>query len=616
MPQNAHGAFADDTESKPLIPAGGVPVGDAQQGFGTAAWIRALKATAGIAKAPARTFPVVMDELAARFADAPAFLAASGELTYRQAAGLANRYARWALAQGFGKGDCVALLMANSAEYMPIWIGLSGVGCIVALLNTNLEGAALAHCIDAAAPKAIVASSSYAAAAEGARPFLKASSPVLWTEGGGKRGGRDLGTALNGLSDGVLNASQRQGVTLSDPALYIYTSGTTGLPKAARVSHHRIMAWTHWFMGLLAIDPQDRLYNCLPMYHSIGGVAAPGALLAAGGSVVVREKFSARRFWQDVAETRCSIFQYIGELCRYLVGSPATEAETRHSLRLACGNGLSEPVWREFQRRFNIPQIVEFYAATEGTFSLYNVEGVPGSIGRVPSFMPHSSQIKIVRCDPASGRVLRGADGLCIPCGPGEAGEAIGHISAEARFEGYTAEADTERKVLRGAFRAGDAWFRTGDLMVKDKKGFFYFVDRLGDTFRWKGENVSTSEVRDCLSGFEGVLDVTVYGVPVPGAEGRAGMAAIVPGSNFEVEKLSAYLDARLPSYARPLFVRLSEKIDVTSTFKHRKADLAREGFDPGRVADRLYLRDPKTQGYVVLDRGLYSAIAKGAIRL
>jgi fatty-acyl-CoA synthase len=585
-------------------------------GFGAEAWIRALKATAAIGKAPNRTFAVVMDELATRFEDAPAFLTATDRVSYKDAAALANRYARWALKQGFGKGDCVGLLMPNCAEYMPIWLGLSGIGCIVALLNVNLEGAALAHCIDAARPKAIVASLSHVEALNGAQPFLKSPAPSLWARGGADAGAFDLNAALFGLSGGALRSRERENVTLNDPALYIYTSGTTGLPKAARVSHHRIMSWTHWFSGMMAVEPKDRLYNCLPMYHSIGGVAAPGALLAGGGSVVIREKFSARQFWADVADSECTIFQYIGELCRYLANSPASDAEKRHRLRLACGNGLSGQVWREFQGRFGIPHIIEFYAATEGTFSLYNVEGVPGSIGRIPSFLPQSSQIKIVKCDTSTGEILRSPDGFCVPCKADEAGEAIGRIAAAAKFEGYTREADTEKKILRNVFQPGDAWFRTGDLMRKDAKGFFFFVDRIGDTFRWKGENVSTSEVRDCLAAFPGILDVTVYGVAVPGAEGRAGMAVIVVDESFEAEKLGGYLHNRLPAYARPLFLRLAHKIDVTSTFKHRKADLARDGFDPRMISDRLYFRDPETQAYVALDAALFDRIANGEIRV
>ena len=287
-----------------------------------------------------------------------------------------------------------------------------------------------------------------------------------------------------------------------DRALYIYTSGTTGLPKAANVSHFRLMQWSHWFAGMMDTRPNDRMYNCLPMYHSIGGVVAIGAPLVNGGSVVIRERFSASHFWDDVVEWNCTLFQYIGELCRYLVNSPPHPREAEHRLRLCCGNGLRPDVWEEFKRRFRIPQILEFYAATEGNFSLYNCEGKPGAIGRIPSFLAHRFPMALVKFDIETGEPIRNEEGFCIRCSANEVGEAIGKIldggsSPGSRFEGYTDKEASDRKILRNVFMNGDAWFRTGDLMRRDENGYFYFVDRVGDTFRWKGENVSTTEVAD-----------------------------------------------------------------------------------------------------------------------
>ncbi len=570
---------------------------------------------------PGRTFPVLLDDLAGRHGDAAALLSRSGVMSYKGFAELTNRYARWGVAGGLAKGDSVCLLMPNCLEYMAIWLGLSGIGCVVALINSNLTGASLAHCINAADPKAVIVAASLAPALGGARSALKNNPQVFVhgiVQGAPESEFPSLDRGVAEMSGSPLDPALRSGVSIKDPALYIYTSGTTGLPKAARVSHYRIMAWSHWFAGLMGITPSDRLYNCLPMYHSIGGVAAPGALLVGGGSVVIREKFSASQFWKDISEQDCTIFQYIGELCRYLVTTPESPYELNHRLRLCCGNGLSADVWQTFQDRYNIPEILEFYAATEGTFSLYNVDGVPGSIGRVPSFLPQSAQVRLIKYDVETDAIVRDGEGFCVPCAADEPGEAIGRIAADggARFEGYTTQADTEKKVLRNVFKNGDAWFRTGDLMVKDKKGFFYFVDRVGDTFRWKGENVSTSEVRDAITVFPGVLDVTVYGVPVPGSEGRAGMAILVTGPSFDLEAFGSYLSQRLPSYARPLFLRLAAEIAVTSTFKHKKADLVREGFDPNKVTDTLYFRDPETQHYRLLNEEAFNRIAMGAVKL
>jgi fatty-acyl-CoA synthase len=372
------------------------------------------------------------------------------------------------------------------------------------------------------------------------------------------------------------------------------------------------MMWTHWFAGMMQAQSNDRLYNCLPMYHSVGGVVASGAVLLKGGAVILREKFSARAFWDDVAQSGATIFQYIGELCRYLLKAPGEPGT--HNLRLACGNGLSADVWETFQARFHIPRILEFYAATEGNFSLYNAEGKPGAIGRIPPFLRHRFGVVLIRRG-ADGEPLRNADGFCEKVETGEAGEAIGRIAGgAARFEGYSDKAATAKKILRDVFNQGDAYVRTGDLMRQDAQGFFYFVDRLGDTFRWKGENVATTEVATALTAYPGVAAANVYGVAVPGTDGKAGMAALETSATFDIDGLRTYLKTRLPDYARPIFVRLVDTLAATETFKQKKGELATEGFDPERVQGPLYA--DLGEGYVALDDTLHARIRSGAIRL
>jgi fatty-acyl-CoA synthase len=379
------------------------------------------------------------------------------------------------------------------------------------------------------------------------------------------------------------------------------------------------MQWSHWFAGLMDVQPADRMYDCLPLYHSVGGVVATGATLVGGGAVVLRERFSARTFWQDLIAERCTLFQYIGELCRYLLASPPQAEESRHALRLACGNGLRADVWREFQQRFGIPQILEYYAATEGNFSLYNCEGRPGAIGRIPPFLAHRLPVALVKFDLEAQAPARDPAGHCVRCAPHEPGEALGQILAEnaaTRFEGYSDTTASATKILRDVFAPGDAWYRTGDLMRQDEQGFFYFVDRVGDTFRWKGENVSTTEVAGVIAACPGVADATVYGVSVPGTEGRAGMAALVPAAGFDPDELRRALATRLPDYARPLFLRIVSTLELTGTFKLRKQELALEGYDPARVRDALYIDDPARGTYVPLDAELHARLQAGKLRV
>lgn len=590
----------------------------AGRAMGNAAWLRALEATARIAGEPRRTLPVVMDELGARLGERPAVLSVDESFTFAGLAGRARRYARWALASGIRPGDRVGLLMPNRPEYLAIWLGITRAGGTVALLNTSLSGGSLAHAIDAARPRHVIVAAGLEPTFAGAAALLRQPTRA-WLHGATAAASPlpRIDRVIEDISDAPLTHGDLPDMQLSDTALLIYTSGTTGMPKAANVSHRRIMSWTHWFAGLLGMDTSDRLYNCLPMFHSIGGVVAMGAPLVAGGSVLVRDGFSASRFWDEVAANDCTLFQYIGELCRYLLVTPECEAERRHRLRACLGNGLGAAVWQPFQERFAIPHVVEFYAATEGTFSLSNVDGKVGSIGRLPAILRRRPPIEIVRHDPDAVAPWRGNDGRCARCGVDEPGEAIGRMDGDgSRFEGYTSAEDTAAKVLRDVLEPGDAWFRTGDLMRRDAAGFYHFVDRVGDTFRWKGENVSTLEVAGAVRSAPGVRDAVVYGVKVPGAEGRAGMAAIVPGDGFDPARLGAHLAATLPAYARPLFLRVCETIATTATYKPRTADLAREGFDPGRITDPLWLDRPGDGRPVPVDAALYAAISAGRTRL
>ncbi len=581
-------------------------------------WLKAIERTARIEADPHRLFADIVEKWAARQPDQPALLSDLEAFSYRDLNGRINRYARWALSVGIGKGDTVCLFMPGQPDYLAAWLGITKVGGVAALINTKLLGSSLAHCIDVAAAGHVIVGQDLAGVFDEVLPFLK-RTPTVWLHRA-MAGGTALGAALAFLDAGPLTSRERRDVSIDDRALLIYTSGTTGLPKAASLSHRRILNWGGWFAGLTDAMPQDRLFNCLPLFHSVGGVVAPCSMLTAGASVVLSEKFSVGSFWRDVVRWDCSLFQYIGELCRYLLKADVSEFESRHRLRLACGNGLRGDIWEAFQSRFSIPQILEFYAATEGNFSLYNVEGKPGAIGRIPPLLAHRFPAAIIRVDAELGVPIRDAEGLCVACNQGEVGEAIGRIGtagdAGGRFEGYTSAAETEKKILRDVLTKGDAWFRTGDLMTRDAEGFFHFVDRVGDTFRWKGENVATSEVNEAILDRPGVIDATTYGVAVQGADGRAGMAAIVTDARFDFAEFRDHLARRLPAYACPVFVRLSATLDNTETFKQKKQDLVRAGFDPRHVADPLFFRDPKSGDFRALDADGYARLLEGAIRL
>ena len=592
--------------------------------FARRAWLRALEKTAPIDRQPDVTLPMLVESWAERSESAPALVSPHSSLSYRELAMRSHQYARWGLSQDLTEGDVVVLLMANCPEYLAVWLGLTRLGVIVALVNTHLTGGALAHCVRIVAPKRIIAGAEFVAS------LAKLGASATLTEGFWIAGpapahavtnaGGALAPVLSRLPFAPLTAADRALPALDATALYIYTSGTTGLPKAAKVSHYRLMQWSHWFAGMLDVQPADRMYNCLPLYHSVGGVVASGATLVGGGAVEIRSRFSASDFWRDVRETRCTMFQYIGELCRYLTNAPERPDESTHSLRIACGNGLRPEVWHMFQARFKIPRILEYYASTEGNFSLYNCEGQPGAIGRIPAFLAARLPVALVKVDVDSGEPTRNAARLCEQCEVDEVGEAVGLIppgeQRGGQFEGYADAGATARKVLRDVFAAGDAWYRTGDLMRRDHQGFYYFVDRVGDTYRWKGENVSTAEVLSVLTAATGVLEGVVYGVQVPGADGRAGMAALVVDESFDLPVFRRTVAERLPSYARPVFVRLLSSLDATGTFKPKKQELLQAGFDPERVQDPLYVDDVTADRYVRINSTMHAALQTGQIRL
>ncbi|MGE0740151.1 MAG: long-chain-acyl-CoA synthetase [Hyphomonadaceae bacterium] len=555
-----------------------------------------------------------------RFADHTALIFEGERYTYRQLDALANRFAAWAQAQGVKRGDTVAILLPNRAEYVPAWVGMSKLGVAAALINNNLTGAALAHCLSISNADHVITDTETLAGLDTIRAGLARPLTCWVIDAAGDlsetRRALDLKTPK--LPPARPARAVRAGIKSRDVALFIYTSGTTGLPKAAKINHVRAQLYMRSFAAATKSTAADRVYCTLPLYHATGGLCGVGSALLRGGTVVLRRKFSASHFWDDIAEHDCTTFVYIGELCRYLVNQPPHEKERAHRLRLAFGNGLRPEVWTEFQARFGVPNILEFYGSTEGNVSMFNFDGQPGAIGRVPPYLQRNFAVKLVKFDVEAEAPVRSADGLAVIAETGEVGEAIGLIKDDARhnYSGYADKAASEKKILRDVFEKGDAWFRTGDLMRQDKDGYFYFVDRIGDTFRWKGENVSTTEVAEALLRYPGITEANVYGVHVGALDGRAGMAAITPDADFKLDGLRDFLVRELPAYARPLFLRMQPAIETTGTFKYRKVDLVQDGFDPARIEHALYFDNPDTHRYEAVTPDLFARIQSGAFKL
>jgi len=538
-------------------------------------------------------------------------------VSYGELDAMANRYAHWAKGLNLRRGQTVALFMPNRLEYFPIWYGLSKVGVVTALINNQLAGLPLAHCLSIAGANHVIVDPETSPVFEQAKPLLERQMQQ-WVQGPAHGEQRDLAQALKSCSQLPPDRSVRGGMTAADTALLIYTSGTTGLPKAARITHMRAQLYMRGFAGATGAVSKDRIYIALPLYHATGGLCAVGAALLNGGSIVLRRRFSASHFWREIVQEGCTMFVYIGELCRYLVNHDHDEDEARHKIRLAFGNGLRPDVWPVLKQRFRVPDILEFYGSTEGNVSMFNFDGREGAIGRIPKWLRKRFNARLVQYDVEAEEVVRGTDGLCIECGPGQVGQCVGMIGAgdvRSEFSGYLDKSASEKKVLQNVFERGDAWFATGDLMRMDADGYFYFVDRIGDTFRWKGENVSTNEVAERLQAFSGVDQANVYGVEVDGADGRAGMAALVVDGAFDAKAFGAHVKRELPAYAQPLFVRLLPALDTTGTFKIRKLDLVADGYDPARIKNPLFFHDPK-RGYVKLTKAVYDRIAAGGVKI
>lgn len=566
-------------------------------------------ASAQIKPADLYTLADRLEAQAQRFPDQPFLIYGTDVYSYAQVDAQANRMAHVFYDNGLRPGDVCAIAMENRPQFFFCWFGLVKLGAVVAFINTQVNGKPLVHALQTTDAKAVVVG-------EECLDNLLATEglpDVPWwlIEDLENPHDRVLPACVDqSFNEQIARAAAtpfarevRAAITAESTTLLIFTSGTTGLPKAARYSHMRWMSSGDVMEVTMGATAQDVFYCCLPLYHGAAATSVTSTALRVGASIVVRRKFSVREFWQDVRRNNITVFQYIGEICRYLLNQPVVAGEREHSLRYMLGAGLTAESWQRWLERFGPIQVFEGWGATEANANLINVDNYVGSCGRVPDWS--RTNLRLVRYDVESDTHPQDEHGFYQLCQPGEVGEAMGFIVDHpqiggGRFEGYTSAAASESKIRRNVFQAGDAYWSSGDLLRYDDDGYFYFVDRIGDTFRWKSENVSTLEVASTLSDLPGLELINVYGVQVPEHEGRAGMAAILmqAGHTFDPQAFYDLTEARLPRYAAPVFVRVSATADMTSTFKLRKVDLQRQGYAPGLFADPLFVRDESTRTY------------------
>uniref|UniRef100_A0A1I8AJE9 long-chain-fatty-acid--CoA ligase n=1 Tax=Steinernema glaseri TaxID=37863 RepID=A0A1I8AJE9_9BILA len=508
------------------------------------------------------------------------------EWTFEELNEHANRFAHFLQSAGVKPNDVIALVLTNGAHYVAAWLGCTKIGATSAWINTNLKQSSLQHCLEVSGAKLILADDDVV---NEVREVTRTTTFAL----------SEVNIEKQSSSEPVCAEPPK----FQSVLCFIYTSGTTGLPKAAVIKHLRFYYMAKSGTFVFGCNPSDRLYICLPMYHTSAGVLGIGQTIINGSTCVIAKKFGVRRFWKDCVRFDCTVSQYIGEICRYLLTAPPCPEEKRHRVRLLMGNGLRAAIWTQFVERFNIPNVAELFASTEGTSNLVNFVNKVGSCGFVPiyPFIHKFYPVMLYRADLETGELLRDEEGRAIPCKPGETGVLVCKLRRKDpihQFEGYINAKDTQKRIVY----LPEPAFCSGDILEWDREGFFYFKDRTGDTFRWKGENVSTTEVESVLQDVAALQDATAFGVALPGAEGRAGMLAVVVDDRTRsdiggvLDLLAERFASNLPSYAVPLFVRVCSQVDKTGTFKLRKTRLQQEGLNCGE--DAVFFFDVRSKKY------------------
>ena len=496
--------------------------------------------------------------------------------------------------------------MDNCPDFLMLLLAAHRIGAIAALINTTVTGEGLKHVVTIVDAKAAVLGASHLDKFESSMPETELKSLKLFLV----KDSKDIPANYIDINEASKDAGEvtPYPLKIKDVAMYIYTSGTTGLPKAALITNGRAIktSYAGQFFGFRA-KQKDILYLTLPLYHATGLLWSWAGCLRAGATTVIKEKFSASEFWSDVRKHKVTMFGYVGELCRYLMNVAPSDEDQNHQLRVISGNGLRPDIWEKFQTRFKIPKIRELYGATEGVGALVNTHGRPGMVGR---YMRGSL---VIKCDLETGEPLRNSEGYCESVDVGETGLFISKLSKLATFEGYLDKQASNKKIMTDVFEDGDSWFNSGDLLTRHENNWLSFADRVGDTYRWKSENVSTMEVAAIINKYPEVLDSNVYGVEVQSAEGKAGMDLMNVSDEFDFDVFSNHIEKNLNAFQLPYFIRIAEVMKTTGTFKHQKEDLKKQGFDPSVIEDKLYFYQKGK--YVEIDSSLYEKIQSGEQR-
>ncbi|PHN30403.1 long-chain-acyl-CoA synthetase [Pseudomonas sp. ICMP 460] len=557
------------------------------------------------------------EQAALRNPEGAAILYGDSVLSYRQANQRANRIADYLHGQGIGKGDVVALFIENRPELLLSVLAVAKLGGICAMLNTSQTQAALVHSVNLVNPVAMVVGAELVDAHAAMRDQVAITADRTWCVAD-----QQTGTLPEGYIDlmaasadsSVENPASTGQVFFNDACFYIYTSGTTGLPKAGIMKHGRWNKTAVSFASIaLNMGQQDVLYCTLPLYHATGLCVCWGSAIVGASGFAIRRKFSASQFWEDARKFNATTLGYVGELCRYLLDQPAGALDRDNRVTKMVGNGLRPGVWAQFKQRYGVEHVCELYAASDGNIGFTNVLNFDNTIGFC------LQQWALVDYSHEGGEPTRGSDGFMRKVQTGGQGLLLARIDEKSPFDGYTEPEKNRKVVLTDVFEKGDRYFNTGDLLRSIGFGHAQFVDRLGDTYRWKGENVSTTEVENVLLQHPQIAEVVAYGVEIDNTNGRAGMVAITPSESLaclDMRELLQFAHGRLPHYAVPLFLRIKVKMDTTGTFKYQKVRLKEEAFDPHKAGtDPVYAWLPGSDCYVPVTGELLAQIQGGQFR-